>query len=835
MSKQLGKQFIACIAAMVSVIATYGQCTTANLNWDYLDFMAPTIVSLAQSQTQKFAIGTQSVTVTHNYSGTNIGGENQAHTGDASSYGTGADVQFTGDGTITYTFQNAVSNVRFSVYDIDYNQRITVTASNGASPVNITMARVGTALTITGSGTTSASATGPSATAIASSSSDGTANIDITGPVTSIIITVTLTAVKTNGPASGQEDGSFWLSDMQVCSVGTFTNNYRAVAQPLPGMPSYVLTVRNSTVYYTDPATGRCHVLFTDPGHTNINSLAYDPVTKMVYYTYSLTSSPSTDYILRRYDYEMDTFGIVCSDVRTLGLVLHDNGVESGSASFYDGSLYLGIEGNGAGYTTGRASRVWKIDFSGANLPVSASQIFAIDGNNHDWGDIGVSNGVLYDFDADAGNENLIAVNLQTRAGTEPPTLVAKPRQTSIDWQENIYSIGNTGSSPSTGSIALYNTSAGTQGTANTLTYYAASPSGSWGDGADAFKPKTDYGDAPASFDPGATPATHNKEANLRLGATEDLENTKTASANATADGSDEDGILSTLTIASGVTSFAFDVSVFNNTGVAATLVGWVDLNNDGVFQSSEGRTVTVNSSASQQTVSIGWSSVNVLANVGNTIFLRLRLTTAAITTSNSTGYFYDGEVEDYPVAISAVLPGSTEFGVKKNTEKEVRISWKSNASNIRYYTLQHSADATSWSDLMEVDAAMLQNGQYTTFDRNPVKPQTFYRLLSKGINGTVSISNIERVDFSLKNSVSLKPNPASTSTILQLTSIITGDAFVIVEDMTGKQVKKEQVAVTAGFNSIRLNNLEILKSGMYNVKIVMGGEQIRTNLIIVK
>ncbi len=835
MSKQLGKQFIACIAAMVSVIATYGQCTTANLNWDYLDFMAPTIVSLAQSQTQKFAIGTQSVTVTHNYSGTNIGGENQAHTGDASSYGTGADVQFTGDGTITYTFQNAVSNVRFSVYDIDYNQRITVTASNGASPVNITMARVGTALTITGSGTTSASATGPSATAIASSSSDGTANIDITGPVTSIIITVTLTAVKTNGPASGQEDGSFWLSDMQVCSVGTFTNNYRAVAQPLPGMPSYVLTVRNSTVYYTDPATGRCHVLFTDPGHTNINSLAYDPVTKMVYYTYSLTSSPSTDYILRRYDYEMDTFGIVCSDVRTLGIVLHDNGVESGSASFYDGSLYLGIEGNGAGYTTGRASRVWKIDFSGANLPVSASQIFAIDGNNHDWGDIGVSNGVLYDFDADAGNENLIAVNLQTRAGTEPPTLVAKPRQTSIDWQENIYSIGNTGSSPSTGSIALYNTSAGTQGTANTLTYYAASPSGSWGDGADAFKPKTDYGDAPASFDPGATPATHNKEANLRLGATEDLENTKTASANATADGSDEDGILSTLTIASGVTSFAFDVSVFNNTGVAATLVGWVDLNNDGVFQSSEGRTVTVNSSASQQTVSIGWSSVNVLANVGNTIFLRLRLTTAAITTSNSTGYFYDGEVEDYPVAISAVLPGSTEFGVKKNTEKEVRISWKSNASNIRYYTLQHSADATSWSDLMEVDAAMLQNGQYTTFDRNPVKPQTFYRLLSKGINGTVSISNIERVDFSLKNSVSLKPNPASTSTILQLTSIITGDAFVIVEDMTGKQVKKEQVAVTAGFNSIRLNNLEILKSGMYNVKIVMGGEQIRTNLIIVK
>jgi len=184
-------------------------------------------------------------------------------------------------------------------------------------------------------------------------------------------------------------------------------------------------------------------------------------------------------------------------------------------------------------------------------------------------------------------------------------------------------------------------------------------------------------------------PATHNKEANLRLGATFDLENSKTASANANADGGDEDGITSTLTIGSGITSFAFNVSVFNNTGVAATLVGWVDINNDGVFQSGEGRTVTVNSSASQQTISIGWSTVNVLANAGNTIFLRLRLTTATITTANTTGYFYDGEVEDYPIAISAVLPGSTEFKVVKNTEREVRISWKSSASNVRSYTLQ--------------------------------------------------------------------------------------------------------------------------------------------------
>lgn len=835
MLNQLDKLFIAFAIAMGSLVSTYGQCTTANLNWDYLDYMDPVFVTLAQSQTQRFALGTQQVTIANNYTAANIIGENTAHTGEASSYGVGADVQFKGNGIITYTFQNAVSNIKFSVYDIDFDQRVTVTALNGATPVNITMARVGTVLTIAGSGTTSASATGPAATAIASTSSDGTANIDIAGPITSLTITVTLTGTKTNGAPASQEDGSFWLSDLEVCSTGTFATGYLAVAQPLPGMPSYVLTVRNNTVYYTDPATGRCHVLFTDPGHTNINSLAYDPVNKMVYYTYSLTSSPSTNYILRRYDYEMDTFGIVCTDVRSLGIVLHNNGVESGSSSFYDGSLYMGIEGNGTGYVTGRASRVWKIDFNSANLPVSATQIFAIDGNNHDWGDIGVSNGMLYDFDADAGNENLFAVNMLTRVVTSPPSLTALPRQTSIDWQENIYSIGNTGASPSTGSIALYNTSTGTQGTAQTLTYYATSPSGSWGDGAEAFRPNTDYGDAPASFDPGAVPATHGKEANLRLGATMDLENNKTSSANASADGNDEDGITTTLSIASGLTSFVFNVSVFNNTGVPATLVGWVDLNNDGVFQSSEGRTVTVNSNASQQTISIGWSSVIISANVGNTIFLRLRLTTATITTSNTDGFFYDGEVEDYPVAITGVLPGATVFAVKKNSDNEVRINWQNNSLNVTSFILQHSANAIHWSNIITVDASSLQGGQYTTFDHKPFKPQTFYRLLNNELGGNVSVSNIERVDFSQKYSLSVHPNPASSSTILQLNSIVSGNAYVIVTDMTGIQVRVEKVAVNVGYNAIKLNNLEVLRSGIYNIKILVEKELISTKLVIIK
>ncbi len=838
MNQLLNRTFVLFICALLSIFKAEAQCSTVNLNWDYLDFLDLNFVTLAQSQSQKFALGTQYVTFTHNYTGTNIVGENATHTGETGSYGTGADVQLMGDGAVTTTFQNSVTNVKFSVYDIDYNQKVTVTALNGATAINVTMVKVsGTNLTIAGSGTTSASATAGATNAIALTSSDGTINVDIAGPVTSFTITVTQTGTKTTGPASGQEDGSFWISDLQACSVGTFSANYRSVSQPLTGMPSYVLAVRNNNVYYVNPANGKARPLFTDPGHTNINSVAYDPVNYMVYYTYSLTSSPSTDRTLRRYDYEMDTFGIVTTDVRTTGLILHDNGVESGAASFYDGSLYLGIEANGTGYSTGRESKVWKIDFNASKQPTIATQVYAIDGGNHDWGDFGVANGMFYNFDGKAGNEDVSSMNLYTRSLTNIAIPTALPKQTSIDWQENIYNMGNTGASPSTGFIALYNTSAGTQGTQNTITFYGASQTGSWGDGGEAFKPKTDYGDAPATFDPGPLPATHEKDTTLRLGATEDIEWIKTASANATADGADEDGISGSLTIGTGTTSFSFNVSVYNNTGANATLIGWIDLNNDGVFQAGEGRSYTVASSTSQQTVSIAWTSVTVSAPVTSVIFMRLRLTSAAngMTTSNTTGYFYDGEVEDYPVTVSAVLPGELAFTANKVNEVKAELNWvPSSETGLEKYALQRSADGINWVSIYEISATG-NSTSYKYTDANPVKPNSYYRLKVVATNDVIQFSNTQKLDFRQISNVSLSPNPANQVAVLQMKSAVRGNAVISVIDMNGRVTGVQNAVVISGNNSVNLEIIPKLNNGLYRVRIQFNNDIYTVNLLIAK
>lgn len=819
--------------------SVHAQCVTTNLNWDYLDFNDPSFTqnTLAICQTQKFAFGTQALTITNNYTSANILGENTSSTSEAGTYGTGADVQFMGNGVITVTFQNAVTNTKFSVYDVDYSQVVTVTALNGATPVNVNMAKVsGSILTIANNGLTNPSATA-SANAAATSSTDGAINVDIINAITSFTITVTATGVKTTGPAGDREDGSFWISDIQACSVGSFPVNDRLVSQPWTGMPSYVLAVNNNKVYYVDPVTGKARFLFRDAGNNNINSVAYDPVNKFVYYTYSLTGSAANDKILRRYDYNTDTMGIVMNDVSVLGFPLYDNGVESGAASFYNNSLYLGIEGNGTNSTGGRESKIYKIDFNGSHFPIAASQVYGIDGTGHDWGDFGVTNGTLYDFDADAGNENLYVVPLISRATTIAVSPAA-PKQTSIDWQENLFNIGNTGSSPSTGFIATY-TSAGVQGTQTIITVNGVAETGSWGDGAEAFKPKADFGDAPASFDPDPTsPALHEKDTSLRLGAAESIEWNKTASTNADAD-TDEDG-LPFVRILTSAGNYYTDLDVYNNSGANATVCAWIDFNGNGVFETSEGVSQTVTSAAATQRIQLLWPAVVTTLTDNSNTFIRIRVTSATnnMTTANPTGYFYNGEVEDYYVVVNSIPLDVklTQFTVSKINEQKVNIFWTvDDEERGTDYEIQRSTNGTTWQtidqQIAEDDIGLVT---YHFSDLSPVRPVSHYRLKYTDIRNKIHYSRVQKVQFSSVHSFKIYPNPVVDKATLHIESLIQDNGYLQITDMQGKIVHEEKAVILIGHNTFSLPTYN-LEAGVYNVRLSFSKEMFNNKLFVVK
>ncbi|HLG38300.1 MAG TPA: hypothetical protein VI461_01490, partial [Chitinophagaceae bacterium] len=396
-----------CVGCLMNVQQLSAQCpvgyTQAQLNWDYLDFLPSTgssytswYTSATRPYNQTFSIGTRSldfaIAPTANIT---LNGENWTHTASNGSFATaGADVQFTttnaASTTITMTFDMDVMNVQFSLFDIDANQRVNITANNSlgvAQLINVGLANGASGITLNGNGTTFASAIGPGANY---TDNRGTVNVGVIGPVNSITLTL-LTAT-----------GDIWLSDINACVTGSFPVGYRAISQPFTGQPSYILTVRDSVFYMLNPATGEAKYLFDDPGNGNMNGMAYDPYNRYLYYCYSLTGSPSNTKTLYRYSIDNETITTLVADITAapLNIPTYDPGVTSGSASFYNGSLYFGVEAANSSRTSGRENTVWRIDFDASQNPISASQVYAtrvdstISGNRrliHDWSDIGVT------------------------------------------------------------------------------------------------------------------------------------------------------------------------------------------------------------------------------------------------------------------------------------------------------------------------------------------------------------------------------------------------------------------------------------------------------------
>lgn len=896
----LGATFgkIACAAVMMlglllpgnadaQCIAGYNQVT---LNWDALDYFSYTstgnyvtnnyLTNISQAQNQYFAFGTQRLTVTNNYAAANNLGEDVTHTGDAGSYGVGhADVHFLGNGQVTLTFENEVRNLKFSLYDVDRAQAVSFNATNALGVAqSVSLTRLGTSiLTLFLNNTALANATAAGSTNVANNLPDASLNVDIAGPVKTV--TINITGTTTNG----SEDGSFWLSNITACSAGSLPNNYYNVSKPFTGQPGYVLHAFDRSVYAVNPATGKTRFLFTDnttpfgaitaSNRCYVNSMAYDPYRRILYYVYSLTTSASTNRMLRKYDFNTNTISTVLADLSSVtygtgvGIpITNVSGVESGAAAFYNGALYLGIETSNSNRKSGRESIIWRIDFDGANVPYRACQAFGIPVDSgdplvvvgsgtgtllHDWSDFIINDGVLYDFDG-AGvttETDVFQMDMITGDTTDFSTPAGwTPGQPTVDWSGNLYQLYATTVAPVVSPyIALYNPTNGTIGTNLPLTstpaYTPAIPS--LGDAGEAFRPFLDFGDAPASYDPvTGDPAVHDTLATLRLGASESIEwLTRGQSAPATDDNA-EDALGAAppvLNFGGTITYTVNNISVFNNTGANATLVAWLDYNLNGKFDVGEGRSVTVGTSASAQLINISWTGIYIPATAATGTYLRLRLTRAAngMTTSNMNGYFPDGEVEDYRVIMGSNLPVEiTAFDVQKGNAKTANLSWATSGdmTGNAAFEIERSTDGQQWQKVGTVSTAVLQaNADHFNFrDENALSGKSYYRIKIIGKDGSIKYTEVKTIYFSsLTDKISVSPNPVTDYINIRFT---TGQATVVkiaLHDHNGKTIYEKKVNAVAGENTVRLSDLKIMASGMYYLNLGIGEEIFSEKLVV--
>lgn len=833
------------------------QCTASELNWDNIDFLPSNNVrytgfypTAAFPYNQNFIMGTRTVNFAMAPANTlTLNGENGTNTAHTAPVTAGDDVQFTtsnnGNNTITITFDINVTNFQFSLFDIDNNQRATVTATNAAAVAqNITIVRPnGTSgITVTGSGTTSANALGPN-TGYAGNDTRGTINVSIAGPVSQIIITLNNAA------------GDTWLSDLDACVTGTFPNNYQQISRPFTGQPQYVLTVVNNNIYYVDPSNGNAYFLFNEPAHNRLNSMAYDPYERIVYYTFSLGPDPQNDRTLKKYDVDTKTISVVIPNVNTFGIPTYESGVESGSATFYNGSLYLGIEGyTGEDYAASRKSTIWKINFDAAGNPVApAAQVWGVtadDGSNsqniHDWSDFGISNGILYDFDgSQSGDVDYYHFNLMTGVTTNYVPVGPVPRQVSIGWDEELYNVD--------ASLGRYN---GTNGIDAGTTFTIFSPlgptipgNGSWGDAAGPYRPFLDFGDAPATYDPVAlSPACHDtltpnvagRRSRLILGPGEDVEWLKRGLT--TVEDSLEDGLTFVPIFTTSTNSYQCQVTATNTTGANATICAWLDFNGNGYFDPAEGITpVNVPSAAGVQTFWLVWSGITSTLPVSMYTYLRIRITTASfgMTQNNSTGYYSRGEVEDYAVFVDDFpLPVSLiSFEAVVTDESDVKLHWSAiEEGDFTGYNVERSANGRDW----EVIAFVPRNGAHGTNyyqmkDNDPYKGVSSYRLKLMNAGGQIKYSNIRSVVITdLSESIRIFPNPSSGQATLAIKGDADGEkAHIRVVDMSGKLLSYQKLILTAGANSMNIPVQDSWPSGTYIVQVSTDRKVLTKNLVL--
>ena len=831
-------------------LSGYNQFT---LKWDYLDYIIYNAnytfsngyyTSLPYVQNQFFSFGRQRLNIACNYSKNNIFGENATHRGETGSYGNGkpgvtgaaidADVQFLGNGQIILTFDTAVYNCQFSMFDVDNMQIVDLAAVDAlGTPLPIAITTLGaTQLTVTNNNTT-----GPN---VASLTSGGLAqyanttqvtasfNVDIAGPVKQVTLTVT------NSGNDATDNGSYWLSDIAACTAGSFPSNYYAVSKPFTGQPSYVLHSLGNTVYQLDPATGKTKGLFTDPAAATINSMAYDPYNKFLYYVNDDGLTNSAGRSLKRYDFNTDAISTVSSDLVALGIALSTfEGVNNGGAAFYNGSLFLGIQTANISYNSGREALIWRIDFDASNNPVRVSQTYGMpcdDGAGliNGFGDFVIKDGMLYQGDNATDEPDYYQVNMQTGMGTVyaiAPFPDDQPGEMAIDWTGKVYQLLSDNLNGITPYVAPYNED-GTIGGKNAIVsnpmYAPAAPN--LGDAAEAFRPKSDFGDAPLSYDPAAfDPATHEKDDNLHLGSGYGYEWTKTTIINGD---SFEDGLGAAPALNYfGATTYNINVNVLNSSGANATLACWLDWNFNGLYDAGEGKTVTVPSAAGMQLIPVSWT-MWVPNTASTSTWLRLRLTSAAngMTVNNMNGYYPDGEVEDYPVGMGALLAKNLlSFNASLDNKKAVDLVWQViSSSQLALSQVERSCDGKRWDKIATVNAYDNGNGNtYKQIDHTPLNGLSYYRVKLVFKDGVEQYTDVKNVYIkSGANSLHISLNPAEQYTILELNSSISSKCMIDLNDNTGRLVMRKSTTLEEGNNALRIDGLNQFAPGIYYITV---------------
>ena len=170
-------------------------------------------------------------------------------------------------------------------------------------------------------------------------------------------------------------------------------------------------------------------------------------------------------------------------------------------------------------------------------------------------------------------------------------------------------------------------------------------------------------------------------------------------------------------------------------------------------------------------------------------------------------------------------------------------LSWETESEvNFDHYEIERSTNGSDYAYAGRIAAQSGDSKKLYEFTDNLSSTSGnlfYYRLKMIDIDGKYKFSSVIliRKDARSINGISVSPNPivgGNTATV-RVTSVTMGKIDLRVIDLTGKIVLQQQSRVTEGTNSISINNLNHLQSGIYTVQVLQNDEAMTTKISILK
>lgn len=135
----------------------------------------------------------------------------------------------------------------------------------------------------------------------------------------------------------------------------------------------------------------------------------------------------------------------------------------------------------------------------------------------------------------------------------------------------------------------------------------------------------------------------------------------------------DEDGVTPADLILAGGVNATIHLTVTNQTTSSAILYGWIDFDRNGLFDPSEGAQTVVHAASLNQSFGLLFAIPTGITS--SPLYARFRLSSDPAA-ANPTGSAYDGEVEDYMVAVAQWSYWKLQLDAVTNLAGTMQVTW---------------------------------------------------------------------------------------------------------------------------------------------------------------